>query len=205
MSIVKVWDNVYEDEELSEIWRVLETIHEGGLWDSESKVGSAKLKKENRRTGRGVWLGSVGKRELPEDLHGINLIVMKLYDKGFTGDYASEGLFERGILLTNSHENLLSYYEDGDRYLPHWDASPYTALTWFCKEPQAFSGGDLYFPELDQTLPFANNRTVIFPGHIWHEVTPVSMSKDKCGLGLGRYCLTQFLRIDSHKHAEETK
>ena len=200
-ALIKIWDGLYNDQETAEIWRVLDAVQERCLWDTDERVGSATLKTENKRQGRGVWLGSSGRQELPDDLHGINEILMKLYD-GPTSEYASEGMFERGILLTNSHQNLLSYYENGDHYKAHWDSSPYTALTWFCREPQAFSGGDLFLPEINETVPFKNHRTVLFPGHVWHEVTPVRMPEELSGQNLGRFCISQFLRIDSHLHQE---
>lgn len=207
MAIVKVWDDVYTEEELEGIWHVLNQIQERGLWDTEERVGSSTEKESgrNKRSGKAAWLGGLRKRKLPDDLHYVNETVAKLFNQGYTADYSEGGLFEKGILLTNSHENLLSYYEDGDRYLAHWDASPYTALTWFCKEPQAFTGGDLFFPELNDLVPFRNNRTVLFPGHLFHEVVTVNLPPDLANQGFGRYCLTQFLNIDPQMHAAEEK
>jgi Rps23 Pro-64 3,4-dihydroxylase Tpa1-like proline 4-hydroxylase len=46
------------------------------------------------------------------------------------------------------------------------------------KEPLAFKGGDFVFGSWDQkqatkTIPFKNNRMVIFPSRVFHCVTPV--------------------------------
>jgi|SaaInlStandDraft_4_1057021.scaffolds.fasta_scaffold15524_2 hypothetical protein len=87
---------------------------------------------------------------------------------------------------------LVSYYGDGDAYMPHRDNSVLTAVTfitegWVEDESAPFQGGDLVFTDYGITVPYKHNTTVIFPGFIRHEVTPVSSSK-----GRGRFSISQF-------------
>ena len=90
---------------------------------------------------------------------------------------------------------LLSYYENGDDYKKHKDASVVTILTYFFKEPKLFSGGDLILNDFGVTIEPENNMIVIIPGLYNHEVSQVVMEKDCCGKNLGRYCLSQFINF----------
>ena len=88
---------------------------------------------------------------------------------------------------------LLSYYEDSDYYKPHTDSAAITTLTWLYKEPKRFTGGDLIFPNTKEIIECKNNRVIIFPSVIWHQVTEVKMNEQYNGKGMGRWCITQFL------------
>lgn len=196
MSIVKVWDDVYSAEELQVIWEVLDAITERNVWEPEVTVGVATTEnKQSIKKGRGLWLGGATDQTLPDDLHRINAVLTKTF-KGFTAEYGAEGFWERTILRTNSHSNLLNYYEDGDYYAPHTDHCPFSAITWFLKEPKCFAGGDLYLPEFKKSVEVKNNRMILFPGHLFHQVQPVTMAPEHLGKGLGRYSISQFLIDD---------
>ena len=91
----------------------------------------------------------------------------------------------------NHYNFLLSRYDDGDHYAPHFDFSYFTVLLWLCDEPKTFEGGDLIFNDYDITIPCKNNTGVIFLGPQKHEVTRVS--------GHGRYTITCFLDIVSKR------
>ena len=97
--------------------------------------------------------------------------------------------------LYNNKSTLLSYYEDGDYYSAHQDASVLTAVTHIFKEPQTFQGGDLLFPDFNGEIKVRNNHTVIFPGMINHSVTKVTMNDEDLNKKYGRFCMTQFLHF----------
>ena len=84
------------------------------------------------------------------------------------------------------------YYQNNNEYKPHHDMSVYTSLTWFYKEPKAFTGGDLIFTEFDMKVELQYNRTIIFPGSLLHQATPVTMEGSEFN-GMGRYCISQFI------------
>lgn len=93
---------------------------------------------------------------------------------------------------TSSDTTLISYYEQSDYYKPHKDEAIFTSLCWFNKEPKSYSGGDLTFTDFDITIECKNNRMLVFPSFIKHEVSEVKPNKDKIEKGYGRWCLTQF-------------
>jgi predicted 2-oxoglutarate/Fe(II)-dependent dioxygenase YbiX len=69
-------------------------------------------------------------------------------------------------------------------------------LTWFYQEPKKYEGGDLILKDEDDILNIEslNNRLLIFPSRIWHQVTPIKFNGTK--MTDGRYCMTQFLHHD---------
>jgi hypothetical protein len=84
---------------------------------------------------------------------------------------------------------MVSYYGEGDYYLPHRDNTVLTAVTFISEEygsDEGFSGGDLTFTDYDITIPFKHNSTIIFPGCIRHEVSKVHASEGK-----GRFSIVQ--------------
>jgi hypothetical protein len=82
-------------------------------------------------------------------------------------------------LYTDTGQMLLSKYANGDHYSWHRDYNPTITMNlMLAKEPLAFKGGDFVFGSWDQkhvtkTVPFKNNRMVIFPSRVFHCVTPV--------------------------------
>ncbi|MEN9580078.1 MAG: hypothetical protein RJA70_3087 [Pseudomonadota bacterium] len=201
MSIVKVWDDVYSAEELQVIWEVIDAIQARGEWEPERALGVGLIDgQQSKKRGRGLWLGSADNQVLSDDLHKINAVLSKTF-QGFTAQYGQGGFWERTILRTNRHSNLLNYYEDGDYYGPHTDHCQFSAITWFMKDPKSFTGGDLFLPELKKSVEVQNNRLIIFPGHLFHQVKLVSMKPEDMGKGLGRYSITQFLVDDVEKFA----
>ena len=100
----------------------------------------------------------------------------------------------RSILNTNRSTFLVSYYSNNNDYKLHKDNAVTTALYWLCVEPKAFTGGDLYFSDLDEWVEFKSNRLVMFPSQALHSVSPL-VSSENIPKGLGRYCITQFFII----------
>ena len=68
-------------------------------------------------------------------------------------------------------------------------------MTWFFKEPKKFEGGDLVFTEFGEIVKCENNKCIVFPSTLFHEVPAVEMKEEDMGKGLGRYCMSQFFYI----------
>ena len=92
---------------------------------------------------------------------------------------------------TNYDTTIVSYYQNNDFYKSHNDLVKYTILIWVYKEPKQFTGGDLILTDLKKTIECKNNRLVLFPSFLFHEVTKIK-SKKKIKDGYGRYCITHF-------------
>jgi len=91
----------------------------------------------------------------------------------------------------------VSYYENGEKYLPHWDEFTLTALWWTYKQPKKFGGGEFIFSNTRQSVEIKDNRMLIFPSMIPHEVTEVTMNQEDLEKQNGRICIAQFLSYKS--------
>ena len=82
-------------------------------------------------------------------------------------------------LYTDTSQMLLSKYANGDHYSWHRDYNPTITINlMLAAEPLKFTGGDFVFGDWERkketkTIPFKNNRMVIFPSRVYHCVTPV--------------------------------
>ena len=89
-----------------------------------------------------------------------------------------DSLFQTA-LYTDTSQMLLSKYANGDHYSWHRDYNPTITINlMIAAEPLKFTGGDFVFGDWEQkketkTIPFKNNRMVIFPSRVYHCVTPV--------------------------------
>lgn len=92
------------------------------------------------------------------------------------------------------------YYHNGEKYGNHCDwRNDFLLFSYFHKEPKKFSGGEIYFREYDYTFECNNNTLIILPGYIQHEVKEVTLQNDEYWNGNGRYCISQFLSIETNK------
>lgn len=83
-------------------------------------------------------------------------------------------------LYTKTGSVLLSAYADGDYYGSHIDVdmgSIITAVLMLNLDEQRFSGGDLIIGP--DTYPFKNNRLIVFPSCVEHEVTKIKLDSNK--------------------------
>ena len=91
---------------------------------------------------------------------------------------------------------LINYYENSNYYKPHKDQGFFTGLHWFFREPKKFEGGEFIFSDYDKKIKVENNKMLIFPSQILHEVTPVKMEAEDVGKKLGRWSITSFFNQD---------
>jgi len=178
--------NFFDEGELKAIWEEIELSYGSSLWQPDNLgVGSDSPKELASK------LGFFASRYDRVFSHKTYKATSKIFN-GYTYNFASLSFPNRPILLTTNHALLYSLYTDGGFYKQHDDACITTALFWLCREPKRFTGGDLYFADIDETVEFENNSMLLFPGQAQHEVSPVSMPKD-CDPLDGRICLTLFL------------
>tara|TARA_R100001594_G_scaffold48189_1_gene81052 strand:+ start:165 stop:806 length:642 start_codon:yes stop_codon:yes gene_type:complete len=193
-----VIDNFYNENELGLIWQELEFLcNDCKLTlpdDSDSATSpSGEILKNNKC----IYVDDVYK-----DRKFSNILVAnrKLFDNwGAFVNSHSDWFFNS--LICNVDLTLISYYENGGYYKPHRDKAVATSLTWLYKEPKKFVGGDLTisFKDEQERIEVKNNRMVIIPSFIEHEVIEIRMDKEDCGNHLGRFCMTQFIHYDPHR------
>lgn len=85
-------------------------------------------------------------------------------------------------LYTRTGQVLLSCYGDGDYYGAHVDVDMGNIITAvlmlsFYEQPTKFEGGNLILN--GKFIPFRNNRLVVFPACMPHEVTKIKLDSDK--------------------------
>lgn len=182
--------NYFTEGELAAIWRELDHLNRPGVFEMPDQTGGA-LDEEGaeKKANAGVWLHQVYKKP---KYSAIFQAVGKLFE-GYTVEYALMNYHNRGVIMTDSSNHLVSYYEDQDHYKPHRDRAVATALHWLWKEPKKFEGGVLTFTDSGEEIPLTNNTMILFPSYAVHEVSPVTMAPEDRGKGLGRYCISTFM------------
>ena len=178
---------LYTEEQEERIWKELDEYQSKLKYPSE--VGSASAwDNEVLKVNKGIWIDDILKTK------GISTILQ------VTNEVFQDKL--RAMILDHPHwffsttaitkENaLISYYEDGDYYKPHYDNCRLTILNWMYRKPKRFTGGELVFTDYNKTIELESNKAIIFPGTIRHAVNRLSM--DKKYKGMGRWCITHFL------------
>ena len=172
--------DVFSDKELHSIFHELKWLMDKMLpprqTDGASRDG--KIIKSNK----GVNLGNIYGRRI-DDSSIFKLCGDKVSNSLL--EYSEKHITNRGAMCSNNMWVLVSYYEDGDYYSRHRDATNDTALFWF--NEKEFSGGDLTFDDTDEIIKYKSNSMIIFPNWADHSVSKVS--------GEGRYCVTVGLHI----------
>ena len=183
-------DDFYNFWEVGQIWSELKELTEKDVFldphQSWSATRHGKLLKNNKC----IHLDEYYQEN--RNNSKIMRINRKIFEKNVFE--TNKSFFFRDFMpLCDFDASLLSYYEDSHYYSPHKDSAMVTSLFWFFQEPKRFTGGELLFPEYKVHIELNNNRMVIFPGFIQHQVTEVVMEEKYKNKGLGRWCMTQFL------------
>ena len=180
----------YTKDEQALIWQELDFLtHKHKLQPPQATGQINAMMKKNK----GLFLDSVYADRSMSNILKVN---RKVFSAPVFKAFADLHLLTKCINAVNADTTLLSYYEASDHYKPHADTAVVTALSWHFREPRHFEGGDLVFPNLDETITVENNTLIVFPSCLRHGVKQVNM-KDGAEpwKGLGRYCLSSFMSI----------
>ena len=181
--------DVFSDEELRLIFDELQFLNNSYLMQPPENTASARDDGNLIKKNKGVFLRNVYCRE---DVSSIIRLLKDSLEK-YVYEYSELHITNLTSAGTNELWFLVSYYENADYYKPHEDATFATALFWFNKEPQKFTGGDLTFNNTNEFIEYKNNSMIIFPGWARHSVSPVLF--DGGGDREGRYCVTVGMHI----------
>jgi Rps23 Pro-64 3,4-dihydroxylase Tpa1-like proline 4-hydroxylase len=195
-SPIVVIDDFYDEKELSLIWLELNFLTDASkLQSAEETLGAVDEQKKQLKSNHGVFL-----EEIYQDRKFSNILTLnrKMFSPDIKKTLISVSPEFKYIENINFDVTLLSYYENNDFYKGHRDSSVLSFVYWCNKEPKQFSGGDLHFEELNQTIGYKNNRLIIFPSHYMHVVSNVEMEeqdiKNKFST-FGRYSMSTFAVI----------
>jgi len=184
-------DNWYSENELEDIFQELKFYtHPDKLFPSEGDIAldekGAELGKSFRIPLDGIY--TENGRKVSSILKGRD----KLFNEKFYERAVKYNPVYRTFKDTTGDFCFVSYYEDKHFYKAHPDKASFTLLIWVYKKPKKFTGGDLILKDLDLKIECKHNRLVMFPGFLYHEVTPIKMKKGY-KVGDGRYTITHFL------------
>ncbi len=190
-------DNFYNEKELARIWQELEFLCSDCKLESPTPHSSAidEFTGEVLKNNKFIFIDDVYQDRKCSNILDVN---RKLFNH-WESIVQTHPDWYFNTLECNKDCTLLSYYENGGYYKPHKDKAHATSLTWFYKEPKMFSGGDLIisFNGEMERIEVKNNRMLIIPSFIDHEVIEVRMDNEDCGNHLGRFCITQFCHFDT--------
>ena len=190
-------NNVYDEESLKLIWEELDFLCYEWKDQLDSNPQSAGKWGRNVTSRREFFLEAIYKNPIFSNIAKVN---RNVFDKNLKHE---ENLFLKLIhnhdhwffknALVSNRSFLLNYYEDRNYYKPHQDLALMTCLHWFYREPKSFEGGDFIISDYDKKIEIANNKMIIFPSMLKHEVTPLIMKEEDKNKKIGRWCITTFL------------
>ena len=194
-------DNRYTPEEEKLIWKELDfytnpsALHRaeegnkvGRYRDGTAKSNSWRIYVNSMYSEKGVPVSHILRLhssygELPEELR--------------------KAAFETGppfrmFSMANCSMTYINYYENNDYYESHPDNFMISSISWFHREPKAYTGGNIIFNDIDITLECKHNRMLIFPSYYLHEVQPIKMKDQNLEMGWGRYAIQSFHTSSPH-------
>jgi predicted 2-oxoglutarate/Fe(II)-dependent dioxygenase YbiX len=196
-----VIDNFYSELQLTDISKELDRLTNDRIMVADKDRLEAAVDVDGNfvTTKYGAWVNDVNCPLIKYPVE--NFTKQEVFDKlvGFNSMY-------RVFFHMNRRSHLISYYENAGYYSKHIDASVFTILSYFHKEPKQFRGGDIILHSSDfskkVTIETRNNRVVILPSCTVHEVTQIEMTS-KILDGTGRYCCSIFASIEYLKDREK--
>ena len=156
-------------------------------------AGKDHIKKINLKNNSNLWLDSIyPNRNMSSILKGIK----KIWSSKISNylKKADNGIF-RLYDTTNSDSTLLSAYGNGAFYKEHADqsVSPRMFITSTLLIGSNFKGGDFVLG--NKTIPFKDNRLILFESHRLHQVTVVKTDKNTDNW---RYSIQYFAVLNGH-------
>lgn len=191
---VIVIDDFYSKKENDLIWQELCFLNTDLTnFSGPEKTGTARNEEgEILKKTKGIFLDEVYNLRNFSNILKIN---RKIFDKDLCQSLIKEHTFFNYLKESNKDSTLIQYYENSDYYKSHWDKSLIMTISWFFSTPKSFTGGDLLFDD-GTLIECKNNRFIIFPSILNHEVREISMAEKSLGKNLGRYSISQFISIN---------
>jgi hypothetical protein len=184
--------NYFTDVELKQIWQELEFLTYSSKLAPPSITGAATNSHQQIiKNNHGLFLDEIYSNR---NISNILTINRKLWNPEFVKIAIEKHFIFNYITRSNQDSTLVSYYDEDNYYLPHYDNAILTGIINFYKEPLAFTGGDLMLGSEHNIIPIENNRMVLFPSCAMHAVTPIKFNSPMPVFsGMGRYAISQFI------------
>jgi hypothetical protein len=189
---VAIIDNFYSNEELKLIYQELFFLNNelSKMYPPSMTGGAQEDNGEYLKNNIGISLDCAYS---DRNISNILTLNRKLFHPDFIKSLEQSHIFFRYLRESNSDKTKVHYFGNGSYYKNHRDGFVLTALSWFYKKPKKFLGGDLIIENIK--IDCIENRMVIFPSILDHEVLIVKMKEEDEDQKNGRYCITQFIKI----------
>ena len=196
MNITKVFepfehvivDNMYTEDELALIWREIYFLK--NKFEDSSKTGSARDENgRDKKENTALFIDNVYSNRKFSDILNVN---KKAFCRDLIEAIASMHPAYDIVRICNLDHTIINYYGDGCYYKTHYDETIFTFITFLMQGSCGYTGGDFLFPDYDYLVPQRNNRVIVFPGCIRHQVTEVKLHTP---VSEGRFSMAQFLNI----------
>lgn len=203
-------DDLYDSDQLNSIWREFDFLFDKlNSQDESTGVLKGALDSDGSmlKNSRSICLDEIYPNRNISDILTYNRKFFDNWDLIFgNGNTWWIQCMKESSQVLCKDSTLFSYMEDGSYYHAHKDDSYITTCTWFYQQPKGFIGGDFILnpknpgigKQLTKSYPsipieIKNNRMLVFPGCIPHQVLPVKLT-DECKdmKGMGRFCITNF-------------
>lgn len=185
-------EDTYSKEELFYIWKELDFLTAKNILNPPHLTGSAAKDGKYLKNNNAVFLDDFYTNRDSSYILNLNA---RIFDEKILNCYSKLSFGYNSIKKINHDRTIISYYQNGDYYDSHSDASLHTAITWFYKEPKKYTGGELIFSEYDYLINSKNNSTILFPSFVLHKVQKVLIEESAFFTGNGRYSMSQFLYL----------
>jgi hypothetical protein len=163
-----VIDDFYTNEELSLVMQEVIDLEPHSL-NPDATATAVTPNKEPLKSGKGLFLYEHFKND--PTASKLMPISRKIFSNELNNIFISFDASFAHIKRSTYDAVLLNFYRNKDKYLPHTDDFPITAIT-FLKVGE-FEGGNFLFPEYNETVQFKHNRIVIFHGCIQHQAEEI--------------------------------
>jgi hypothetical protein len=176
-----VVDDMYEPNEVLQIKaELLQLLTQRKQADATGSAvdGNSNVKK----SGMGLFLDRYYQERSQSSILNLN---RKLFCEDIVQIATQANQFFNTIRQCNEDTTLINYYENGQEYKEHMDTTAITAVTFFALGEVA--GGDLLFPMVNETVPFKENRVVIFAGCTPHAATPSIVQKNSYRVSIAQF------------------
>ena len=184
-------DEFYDDSEVNLIWQELDFLaqpfkYQDGSFSNKEKDRDGVAVKQSKC----IHLDNV---YADRKISNILMVNRKLFSEQITMAFSDLSFGYDYFSKCNLDYTTLTLYDEDDYYLPHDDFSMYSAITWFYKEPKKFKNGDLVFSDYNHSVEVKNNRMIMFPSQIIHQVDKLVFDDTPRIFGDGRYAISQFV------------
>ena len=198
-------NNLFNEECLKLVWEELDFLCYDWKSQADKNPQSAGKWGRNKTSRREFFLEGIFADPSFSNILKANQLTFDGTNSGFSNlkliHKHDHWFFKNALILNRSF--LLNYYEDRNYYKPHPDQGLMTCLHWFYKEPKSFEGGEFIISDYNKKIELANNKMIIFPSMLKHEVTPIEMKEEDKGKKLGRWCITTFLGCEASSYKEK--